>query len=188
MRTRSRLQGFTLVELMIVVVIMGLLAAIALPAFTRYVRKSKTAEAVHNVSKLVQAEVTSYERSQEGEYAHFIAAPPTPDSPPTASKYPANPEIWTSNPAWVELGFSLDQGHYYQYSADALGGFGVGVPQLLLGDLEEGGPQPLLFAFGVNAIGNLDGDESWSTFGRSGGFTDSGDLQISNLFIDAELE
>jgi type IV pilus assembly protein PilE len=43
---KTRFGGFTLIELMIVVVIIGILAAIALPAFQDYVRKSRRAEAL----------------------------------------------------------------------------------------------------------------------------------------------
>src|SRR5579871_1058453 len=54
-------QGFTLIELMIVVAIIGILAAVAIPAFMKYIRRSKTVEATMNVRKLFDSSVTYYE-------------------------------------------------------------------------------------------------------------------------------
>lgn len=45
-------KGFTLVELMIVVVIVGILASIGIPAYGDYVRRGKIAEATTNLSSL----------------------------------------------------------------------------------------------------------------------------------------
>jgi type IV pilus assembly protein PilA len=52
-------KGFTLIELMIVVAIIGILAAIAIPNFLRYQAKSRQAEARTNLGGMFVAE-TSY--------------------------------------------------------------------------------------------------------------------------------
>lgn len=48
-------KGFTLIELMITVAILGILAAIAVPSYSNYVRKGKRAEARAALEELSQA-------------------------------------------------------------------------------------------------------------------------------------
>ncbi len=63
-------KGFTLIELMIVVVIIGLLAAMAIPRFMRVTTKSKQSEA-----KLVLKQIYTNERAyRQAGIAYFLPA------------------------------------------------------------------------------------------------------------------
>lgn len=50
----QRMQGFTLIEVMIVVAIVGVLAAIALPSYFQYIQRAKIIEATTGLSDLRQ--------------------------------------------------------------------------------------------------------------------------------------
>jgi len=61
-RIRER-KGFTLIELMIVVAIIGILAAIAIPNFLKFQAKAKQSEAKNNLSAIFTSEISYFGES-----------------------------------------------------------------------------------------------------------------------------
>ena len=55
--------GFTLIELMIVVAIIGILAAVAIPAYQNYIVRSKVANAISSVNTLKTAVAICYQEA-----------------------------------------------------------------------------------------------------------------------------
>jgi type IV pilus assembly protein PilA len=80
-------KGFTLIELMIVVAIIGILAAIALPAYQDYTIRAKVSEGVIAASS---AKATISEAFQSDGYAGIVGAVSGWNAVPTASKYVNN--------------------------------------------------------------------------------------------------
>ena len=62
MNMQKAQQGFTLIELMIVVAIIGILASIAIPAYTDYITRAKISEAVVMASS-AKATVSEYRQT-----------------------------------------------------------------------------------------------------------------------------
>jgi general secretion pathway protein G len=76
MLLRSRELGFTLIELMIVVAIIGILAALALPKFASLVEKSREAASKGNLNSMRSA-ISIYYGDTEGTYPDFLFTLPS---------------------------------------------------------------------------------------------------------------
>ena len=73
MKIHNRRGGFTLIELMIVVAIIGILAAIAIPNFLKFQLKAKTSEGKTNIAAIRTAEESVY-----AEFGAYVSASVSP--------------------------------------------------------------------------------------------------------------
>ena len=171
--------GFTLIELMIAVAIVGILAMVAGPNLTKYMRRAKTSEAILNLKTLFDGSNNYFIRSSEMTardgtiiLPQFpgvgIAYGPAPGRNPccgqagdkcTPADSPGSPYpgAWDNSP-WPELGFAVSRSHYYWYEYDTAG----------LGAAA---------AFTARAMGDLNCNLSFSVFERVGG-VDPNTMQV----------
>ena len=113
-KLHTRRGGFSLMELMIVVAIIGILAAIAIPNFLRFQLKAKSSEGKTNL-----AAIRTAEESYFAEYGNYISALP---SPPTASMTPYNQKTVFSHAVALEgfdiVGWSPEGNVFFNYSVE----------------------------------------------------------------------
>lgn len=128
-------RGFTLMELMVVVVIVGVLSAVAVPSIQKFIRTSRESEATTNLGAIARGATSYYQQDHVNTATGIVLPSQYPNSRVSAgsftnmptqnpcqqiagsAKYSASAARWHNvNQVWVDLKFSLASSHYFQYS------------------------------------------------------------------------
>jgi type IV pilus assembly protein PilA len=140
-RIRNR-KGFTLVELMIVVAIIGILAAIAIPNFLSFRLKAKTSEAKSNLGAIRSTEVAYF-----AEWNWYVGN--QTDVPLGARTGRADKVPWIPSTRFSVIGFAPEGAVFYDYAL---------VSNAIYSD------STVVQGLTMNAIGDLDADSVLNTF------------------------
>jgi hypothetical protein len=167
----SRYQLPDLKSAQLMLPLLGVATAIAIPSYEKYVRRSKTVEATMNVRKLADAAASWANERAPGQKRAF-KFPKSTDWTPAGSCCPdtcaANAALWTQ-PTFRQLGFSVDEPFRYQYRVLSEGrGAGATIK--------------------VQARGDLDCDGVWSLYERTVTVDAKGSASVGTLFSQHEIE
>lgn len=157
-RRGQRRAGFTIIELMVVVTITGILAAIAIPTFTGYIYKSRTSEATEFLGEIKLRQEAH--RAEFGAYHNQGSTSFDPnDFVPTLTSFSGGaPVAWPTDPDFAIIGARPDGAVRFGYQFAA--GLPSSLPPSQYGMTSANADHWMI----AQARGDLDGDGAFCTF------------------------